>query len=294
MLIDTHAHLNFNAFKDDADEIIDQCFKNDIWMINVGSQFSTSKRAVQIAEKYSEGVYAAIGLHPIHAIPHQFDVNEVSPSFKSKPEEFDANQYRELAKSKKVVALGEIGLDYSYAKTGKDKEAQKKAFISQLELAKELSLPVIIHCREAWTDLIKILKLEIKTLSTLDNLDTYLSACRGGLEIRNSKLEIRGVAHFFSGTIEDAQKLLNMGFLMSFTGVITFTKDYDKVIKEIPLEKIMVETDCPYVTPVPFRGKRNLPLYVEYVAQKIAEIKNVSFEEVVEQTTKNAQNLFKI
>ncbi len=272
MLIDTHAHLNFNAFKDDADKIIDQCLKNNIWMINVGSQYSTSKRTIEIAEKYPEGAYAAIGLHPIHAISHQVDVNEVSSSFKSKPEKFDAEQYRELAKSKKVVALGEIGLDYSYAKTEKDKKAQKKAFVSQIHLAQELNLPFIIHCRDAWKNLIEILK-------------QYYDK-------NNQKLN--GVAHFFSGTIEDAQKLLDMGFLMSFTGVITFTKDYDKVIKEIPLRKIMVETDCPYVAPVPFRGKRNLPLYVEYVAKRISEIKNVSFEEVAEITTKNAKNLFKI
>ena len=281
MLIDTHAHLNFNAFKDDADKIIDQCFKNNVWMINVGSQYSTSKRAVEIAEKYPEGVYAAIGLHPIHAIPHQFDVNEVSPSFKSKPEEFDAHQYRELAKSKKVVALGEIGLDYSSvkqdtvyscAKTEKDKRAQKKAFISQIHLAQELNLPFIIHCRDAWKDVIEILK-------------QYHNQ-------NNQKLN--GVAHFFSGTLKDSKKLLDMGFLVSFTGVITFTHAYDKAIEKIPLRKMMIETDCPYVSPVPFRGKRNLPLYVEYVAKRIAEIKNVSFKEVAKTTTKNAKNLFKI
>ncbi len=276
MLIDTHAHLNFNAFKDDANKIIDQCFKNNIWMINVGTQYLTSERAVQIAQKYPEGVYAAIGLHPIHAIAHQVDVNEVSPSFKSRPEEFDIDKYRELAKSKKVVAIGEIGLDYSYTKTGKDKRAQKKAFIAQIRLAQELSLPFIIHCRDAWQDVIEI-------------LEQYYGKTQA---INNQKLN--GVAHFFSGTIEDGKKLLDMGFLVSFTGVITFTKDYNKVIKEIPLEKIMIETDCPYVTPVPFRGKRNLPLYVEYVARKIAEIKNVSFEKIAEITTRNAKNLFRI
>jgi len=271
MLIDTHAHLNFNAFKDDADKIIDQCFKNNIWMINVGSQYETSKHAVQIAEKYNEGVYATIGLHPIHAIAHQIDVNEVNPSFKSKLEEFDIHKYRELAKSKKVIAIGEIGLDYSYAKTEEEKEAQKKAFVVQIQLAQKLKLPIIIHCREAWKDVLAILKNYY--------LPNYSKA---------------GVAHFFSGTIEDSKKLLSMGFLMSFTGVITFTKDYDKVIEKIPLEKIMIETDSPYVAPVPFRGKRNLPLYVEYMARRIAEIKNVSFKEVAEQTTKNARNLFNI
>jgi TatD DNase family protein len=286
MLIDTHAHLNFNAFKDDADKIINQCLKSNIWVINVGSQYETSKRAVQIAEKYDKGVYATIGLHPIHAIPSSIDVNEVNPSFKSCPEEFDAKKYKELAKSKKVVAVGEIGLDYSYAKTRKDKEAQKKAFVSQIHLAQELGLPIIIHCRDAWQDLISILKFKIQTFPPRFSRETG--------RFFNSKFKIRGVAHFFSGTLKDSKKLLDMGFLMSFTGVITFTKDYDKVIKEIPLKKIMIETDCPYVSPVPFRGKRNLPLYVKYIAKRIAGIKNISFEEVAEITTQNAKNLFKI
>ncbi|MFA6436955.1 MAG: TatD family hydrolase [Candidatus Paceibacterota bacterium] len=274
MLIDTHAHLNFNAFKDDHNQVIDQCFKNDIQLINVGSQYETSKRAVEIAERYKTGVWAAIGLHPIHAIPNQVDVNEVEPSFKSRPEEFDAKKYEILAKSKKVVAIGEIGLDYTYAKTEEDKEAQKKSFKQQVLFAQKLNLPIIIHCREAWKDLVKILKFEI----------------------RNSKFEIplRGTAHFFSGTKEDAREMIELGFLISFTGVITFTKAYDEIIKETPLEKLMVETDCPYVAPVPFRGKKNLPLYVKYVAERIAEIKGIGFQEVAQVTTQNAKTLFKL
>ena len=268
MLIDTHAHLNFAAFKDDTDKVIDQCLENDLWMINVGSQYSTSRRAVTIAEKYPEGIYAAIGLHPIHAIPHEVDVNEVNPSFKSSVEEFNADKYKELAKSKKVVAIGEIGLDYSYAKNDTDKKTQKKVFIEQLNLARKLSLPVIIHCRDAWKDLIKILK--------------------------ESGEGVKGVGHFFPGSLEDAKELIDMGFLISFTGVITFAKTYDEIIKNIPLDKLMVETDCPYVSPVPFRGKRNMPLYVKYVVKRISEIKEVSESEVAKITTKNAKELFKI
>jgi len=275
MLIDTHAHLNFNAFKNNRDRVIDQCFKNDIQLINVGSQYETSKRAVEIAEKYETGIWAAIGLHPIHAIPNQVDVNEVEPNFKSRPEEFDAEIYKTLAKSKKVVAIGEIGLDYTYTKTESDKRAQKESFRQQLAFAQKLNLPVIVHCREAWKDLIRILK------------EFY--------EVRNTKYKIRnGVAHFFSGSKEDAKTLIGMGFLISFTGVITFTKAYDEVIKEMPLEKLMVETDCPYVAPVPFRGQKNLPLYVKYVAERIAEIKGIGFSEVAKITTENAQALFKL
>jgi len=277
MLIDTHAHLNFSAFKNDADEIIDQCFKNDIQLINVGSQYETSKRAVEIAEKYKAGVWAAIGLHPIHAIPNQIDVNEVEPSFKSRPEEFDAEKYEALAKSKKVVAIGEIGLDYTYAKTEEDKEVQKKSFRKQLVFAQKLKLPVIVHCRDAFKDLIEILE------------EFY------GLESKVYSLKSpRGVAHFFSGTKENAKEMIELGFLISFTGVVTFTRAYDEIIKETPLGKLMVETDCPYVAPVPFRGQKNLPLYVKYIAERIAEIKGISFSKVAQVTAQNAQALFKL
>jgi len=276
MLIDTHSHLNFRAFKDDADEIIGQCLKNDIWMINVGSQYETSKCAVEIAEKYKTGVWAAIGLHPIHAIPNPIDVNEVKPGFTTKPEIFDPQKYEALLESKRVVAIGEIGLDYSYVKTEEDKAIQQKSFRDQLAFAQKSNLPIIIHCRNAWKDLVKILQ------------DFY---SHKPYAISHKLL---GVAHFFSGTKQDARALIEMGFLISFTGVITFTHDYDDVINEIPLEKLMVETDCPYVAPVPFRGKRNLPLYVRYVAERIAEINGVSMSQVEKITTKNAQELFKL
>jgi TatD DNase family protein len=278
MLIDTHAHLNFSAFKNDYGRVIDQCFKNDVQIVNVGSQYETSKRAVEIAEKYKAGVWAAIGLHPIHAIPNQVDVNEVEPNFKSRPEEFDAKKYEILAKSKKVVAIGEIGLDYTYAKTEENKEAQKKSFKQQVLFAQKLNLPVIIHCREAWNDLVEI----IKQFHGLES------------KVYSLKSPLRGVVHFFSGSKEDAKALIGMGFLISFTGVITFTKAYDEIIKETPLEKLMVETDCPYVAPVPFRGRKNLPLYVKYVAERIAEIKDIGFSEVAQVTTENAKKLFKL
>ncbi len=271
MFIDTHAHLNFNAFKDDAAQIIQACLSENIWMINVGSQYETSKRAVQVAEKYTKGVYAAIGIHPIHTLPTPVDVNEVTPAFKSRPEKFIKEKYLELAKSKKVVAIGEIGLDYTYAKTKKEQNIQKEVFIAQIQLAKELNLPIIIHCREAWHDTLKIIK-----------------------EFYGPQHKFNGVAHFFSGTKENAETLLELGFLVSFTGVITFTSAYNKNIREIPLEKIMIETDSPYVAPVPHRGKKNTPLYVKYIAQKIADIKGISLEKVAEATTKNAKNLFRL
>lgn len=259
MLIDTHAHLNFNAYQNDLDEVIRRSLDNDVWMLNVGSQYETSKKAVEIAENYQEGVWAAVGLHPIH-------VNE---------EGFYYEKYKDLAKSKKMVAIGETGLDYYYRPKSKTKleqfkNKQKEAFLKHLELAKELKLPIIFHCRVAHDDLLDILNQQ--------------------LAISNQQL--RGVIHCFTGTWEQAKKYLEMGFYLGFNGII-FKLNLDEVIKKTPLEKILVETDCPYLTPVPMEG-RNEPIYVKYVAQKISEIKNISFDKVAEITTQNAKKLFKI
>lgn len=274
MLIDTHAHLNFNAYKNDTDEVIRRALDNDVWIINVGSQYTTSKRAVEIAEKYPESVYAAVGLHPIHLSQRIFktkvDTEEIE--FKTQEEEFDTRLYKELASSKKVVAIGEIGLDYYYRPKGKTKleqfkQKQKEVFLKHLDLAQELNLPVIFHCRSAHDDLIIILE-------------------------HYNNTTIRGAIHCFTGTWEQAQKYMDMGFYLGLNGII-FKMDLDDVIKNAPLEKILLETDCPYLTPEPMIG-RNEPLYVKYVAQKIAELKNMSIEEVSVETTKNAKALFKI
>ncbi len=181
-------------------------------------------------------------------------------------EGFDADYYRELAKHPRVVAVGECGMDSVRSRTGK--EAQKEVFIKQIELALEIGKPLILHCRDSHKEVLEILK-------------SY-----GG--------EFKGDVHFFSGKREDAERYLEMGFSFSFTGVITFTRDYDEVIKKLPLGKIMVETDAPFVAPRPWRGKRCEPAYVEEVARRIAEIKNISYEEAAEITTENAIKLFKL
>ncbi len=250
MLIDTHTHLNFKAFVKDYKEVIKRTLDEDVWMINVGSNFATSRRAVEIAEEYKEGVYAAIGLHPIHV----------------GDEKFDTSKYRKLSKSSKVVAVGETGLDYYHDQLTKD--LQRDIFTKQLELAKELNKPVIIHCRNAHSDLTEILKKQPKAK--------------------------RGVVHCFMGRWSQAQEYLKMGFLISFTGVITYVNDYDKAILNIPLEKLMLDTDTPYMTPEPYRGQRNEPRYCKYIAQKIAKVKDISFEEVIKATTENARRLFGI
>ena len=280
MLIDTHAHLNFNAYKNDVDEVIKRTLENNTWIINIGTQYETSKKAVEIAQKYEKGAYAAIGLHPIHLetklVKIKIDPEEIQ-QFNSKEEEFDYKRYKELAQSEKVVAIGEIGLDYYYKPKTKRKlelfkEKQKEALLKQLELAKELNLPVIFHCRMGHKDLIEILS-------------------------ENSALRPqKAVAHGFVGNLEELQKYLDFGFYIGFNGIIFKSIagiDFEKNIKETPLEKILIETDCPYLTPPQAEG-RNEPICVKYVAEKIAEIKNLSFQDLAKITTENAKNLFKI
>jgi len=257
MLIDTHAHVNFKDFKNDANEVIQRSLDNNVWMINVGSQYATSKRAVEMAEKYPEGVYAAIGLHPIHS-----------------GEEFSYEKYKDLAKSKKVVAIGEIGLDYK-SEYVSFKERQKEVLIKQLDLAKELNLPVILHCRMAHDDLLEI----------ISNFQFPISK--------------PGVIHCFTGSWVEAEKYLKMGFYLGFNGII-FKLNLDEVIEKTSLDRILIETDCPYLTPLPAVASakagplRNEPLYVKYIAEKIAKLKNITLEEVAEATTKNAKKIFDI
>lgn len=281
MLIDTHTHTNFDAFKDDYKKVIDRALGENIRLINVGSDLATSKRAVEIANEYTEGVYphtsrgvgvyAAVGLHPTES-----------------GEDFNEQEFLELAQNEKVVGIGETGLDFFRVKSeeavpagrqGKEKsiiDKQKELFIKHIELAQKVGKPLIIHCRDAHDDLLKILQTQFGEVQP------------------PTEVEPRGVMHFFTGTLEQARKYIDLGFYVSFSGVITFAKDYDIIVKELPLDKILTETDAPYVSPVPMRGKRNEPLYVKYVAQKIAELKGISFEEVAKQTTENAKRLFKI
>jgi TatD DNase family protein len=279
-LIDTHSHLNFNSFKEDLDETTKRTLDADFWMINVGSQSSTSERAVKIAEQYKEGVYASVGLHPAHLCESHIDESEMEKiHVKTRSEEFDYNFYKNLAKSGKVVAIGECGLDYTYLPADCDREAeikkQKDTFRAQIKLAKELEKPLIIHSRDTHEDTLAILKEEADGL--------------------------KAVLHCYVGNWAQAQEYLNLGFFISFTGIITFKvkeklaekqKELLEVVEKAPIDRIMVETDAPYLSPDPHRGKRNEPLYVEFVARKIAEIKGLSFEEVAEQTTKNAVEFF--
>lgn len=291
MLIDTHAHINFKAYSEDGDEVIERALDNNVWIINVGSQYSSSKRAVEYAQKYPKGVYAAIGLHPLHLEDVKVDILE-EDKFESRKETLDLEKYKKLADNPKIIALGEIGLDYYHIKNGKGvkvellghsfgnlnarltteiENTQKQIFSEQLKLAAEIDKPVIVHCRSANQDTFNILK-----------------------QTKGKHTNLRGVIHCFNDSLEQAKKYIDLGFFIGFNGLITFAREWDEVIKNVELDKILLETDCPYLTPAPFRGKRNEPRYVEYVGRKIAEIKGVEFEKVAEQTTKNAVGLFGI
>ncbi|MDD2753201.1 MAG: TatD family hydrolase [Candidatus Portnoybacteria bacterium] len=273
MLIDTHAHINFSAYKDDGDEVVRRALKENTWLINVGSERKTSQRAVEYAQKYGRGVFAAVGLHPGSLRAQEIETkvdDQETVNFKMEAEEFDYEHYKNLAQQDMVVAIGEIGLDY-YRNIAKP-ELQKEVLLEQLGLAECLQKPVMLHCREAHDDLLKILK----TWTMVGNKP------------------LRGVIHSFSGRWNQAEQYLNMGFYLGFNGIITFARDYDRAVKEMPLERLLLETDCPYLTPEPFRGKRNEPSYVKYVAQKVAELRGISLEEVAEATTANAKKLFGI
>ncbi|MEK7575840.1 MAG: TatD family hydrolase [Patescibacteria group bacterium] len=251
---DIHSHINFSDFDRDREDVIERSLGGGVWMINIGSDFLSSRKALEIAERYDKGVYASVGLHP----------ND------NKDEIFQMENYSQLAKNNKVVAIGECGLDLKNQKS--NLKNQKDIFEEQIKLAIKLDKPLMIHCREAHEEVIKI-------------LNTYYL-------IHNTKL--RGNIHFFSGDWEIAQKYFNLGFTISFTGVITFTRQYDEIIKKAPLEKIMIETDAPFVAPVPHRGERNEPLYVKKIAKKIAEIRKESYEKVAKVTTDNALKFFNI
>ncbi len=278
--IDIHSHTNFKAFDEDREATIRRALDNDTWVINVGTQIDTSRKAVEMANQYDEGVYAIIGLHPIHTGASYHDTKELGEegkAFTSRGEHFDKDAYRELLKDPKVVGIGECGLDY-YRCTEETIAKQKEAFIEQIELANEFNKPLMLHIRNG----------SIDSPQAIPGRNAYADV----LIILKEYAKVKGDVHFFAGTLADAKAFNDFGFTLSFTGVITFTHDYDEVVRATPLDMIMSETDSPYITPTPYRGKRNEPLYVEEVVKKIAEIKGLPLEEVSKALVSNARRVF--
>ncbi len=249
-LVDTHCHLDNEKFDEDRLEVIERIKENLEFCVNIGYDLASSKKSLELAKEY-DFIYAVIGVHPIDIAEYDEEVEK---------------ELELLGKNPKVVAIGEIGLDYHWMT--EPKEVQQERFKKQLELAERLNKPVVIHTRDAMEDTVNILK-----------------------EYPN----ITGVIHCYPGSLETAKQLVDR-FYLGIGGTLTFknSKKAVEVVKDIPLDRIVIETDCPYLTPEPFRGKRNEPIYVEYVAKKIAEIKEISVEDVTKITTENAKKLYRI
>jgi len=298
--IDIHAHTNFKAFEDDRDAVIRRALDNDTHIINIGTQYDTSKKAVEMTNEY-EGVYACIGLHPIHTGASYHDHEELGEDgqeFTSRGEIFDKEKYRELSTLGKVVGIGECGLDY-YHMDKESIEKQKAAFITQIELANELNLPLMLHVRNnpASTDANQGGPTD-KTHNAY--FDVYELIKKHSTRFAEVGLpQIIGVSHFFAGSVEDMKRFVEIGVYISFAGPITYKPkpeicDYISVIKETPLNMILADTDSPYVAPLPHRGTKNEPLYVREIVKKIAEIKGLNEEEVAENIITNAKKIFKL
>ena len=254
MLFDTHVHLNDEQYDQDLKEVIQNALDAGVEkMVVVGFDRPTITKAMALIEEY-DFLYASIGWHPVDAI----DMTEN-----------DLQWIEELSSHPKVVAIGEMGLDYHWDKSPKD--IQKEVFRKQIRLAKKVNLPIIIHNREATQDIVEILKEEKAS-------------------------EVGGIMHCFSGSVDTAKECINMNFFISLGGPVTFknAKKPKEIAKEIPLSQLLIETDCPYLAPHPYRGKRNEPAYVKLVAEQIAEIKELTYEEVVAQTYQNAKKIFGI
>ena len=252
-MIDSHAHLDEERFDEDRDELIKSLKENAIsYVINPSSDMETSRRVVELSNKY-DNIFAAVGIHPHDA-----------EGFK----EEDLDELRELSKDERVVAIGEIGLDYYYDNS--PREIQKEVFRKQLQLAYELDLPVIIHTRDAMGDTYDILK--------------------------EFEGRVRGVMHCYTGSIEMAEKFIKMGFYISIAGPVTFKNAVNvrEMAKQIPLERLLIETDSPYLAPVPNIGKRNDPTNVRYVADMLANLKEIQIDKIIEHSRENTVELFSL
>ncbi len=277
--IDAHTHVNFSAYDADRAEVVKRAAEAGVVMINVGTQLDTSRAAVEMAEK-NDGVFAIVGLHPIHTTKSHHDVAELGEegkAFTSRGETLDdatLAEYKKMLAHPKVVGVGECGLDY-YRLDPSSVAKQREDFSRQIALANEAGKPLMLHIRPA-------------TEAGAPN------AYRDAHEILKALTKVRGDVHFFAGSYEEAKLFLDLGFTISFTGVITFARSYDEVVKNVPLDSILSETDAPYVTPAPFRGKRNEPIYVREVVKKIAELRGEDFEKVRAQLLANAQKMFSL
>ena len=298
---DAHTHLQFAAYDEDREEVFERSIAAGVGMNIVGTQVDTSRAAVDFANTH-EGAWATVGLHPIHTSKSFHDVQELGPSFAearltvgqatagkgstggftSRGEVFDFDVYETMAREPKVVAIGECGLDY-FRLDEETKKVQTEAFVAQIELANKVNKPLMLHIRSG-----KPVRPDGGNGEVANN------AYGDALELLKAHAKVQGDVHFFAGSWETAKKFLDLGFTLSFTGVITFAKDYEEVIRNTPLNMLLSETDAPYVTPAPHRGKRNESMYIPDIVRKMAEIKSLSEDDVAAQLLQNAKRAFKL
>lgn len=291
---DAHTHLQFAAYDEDREEAFTRSREAGVGMNLVGTQLDTSRAAVECANTHDK-VWASVGLHPIHTAKSFHDEKELGPSFAkategkpdrngftSRGEQFDISSYEPLAREQKVIAIGECGLDY-YRLDEETKKVQTENFVAQIELANKVKKPLMLHIRSGKF-----------TRQDGGHGKAENSAYDDAVELLKAHSKVQGDVHFFAGSWETAKKFLDIGFTLSFTGVITFAKDYEEVVRNTPLDMILSETDAPYVTPAPNRGKRNEPMYIPDIVRKIAEIKGIEEDVATEQILRNSQRIFNV
>lgn len=253
MFIDTHTHLQFESYDEDREMVIQRAIKSDVEaLITIGTDLKSSKKALDLAENFAV-IFASVGIHPN-------DCEKISQS--------DIDKIVEMAQKEKTIAIGEIGLDYYRMQA--PKETQQEILKKQIQIARELTLPIIIHNRDAHDDIYNVLKKE-------------------------KAEEISGVFHSFTGDLDFLESILALNYHVSFTGPVTFKNtNYNQLIERVPIEQLLLETDSPFLAPVPFRGKRNEPSYIRFIAEKISQVKEISVDKLAEITSENAKSLFRL
>src|SRR3989344_41834 len=267
-IFDSHCHPQMEQYDNDRDEMLKRAKDAGVFMICVGTDLETSKKGIELAEK-NDNIWATVGHHP-NDIP-----DDLSQSFMI---------YHKALRNSKVVGIGEVGLDYYRTPESEKQEIKKEILVKFLDLAMEYNKPVILHSRDSVKG--STGRVHADMISIIENWK---------LKIENSARPWRaGVAHSFTGNIDDARKYLDLGFYLGFNGILTFARQYDDIVKYAPIDRILLETDAPFLSPEPYRGKRNEPAHVVEVAKKVAELKNEPLDRVIDQTTGNCRKLFQI
>ncbi|MEX2144895.1 MAG: TatD family hydrolase [Candidatus Spechtbacterales bacterium] len=278
MFIDTHAHLNFSAFEADFTDVLKSALNSDMGIIMPGTQYESSKKGVELSEKLNDGrVWAAVGLHPIHLESGEADSSETKTTQAFYKEEFNKDKYFELAKSPQTVAVGEVGLDYWNRPKNKEEgsiyaQKQIETLKMQLDLALELKKPVILHCRVAHKDMLRLLAEHPIT--------------------NNPPAGGPGVIHSYTGSVKQLNKFLKMGYCIGINGLVFKLDLMADAVKAVPLERMLLETDSPYLTPPEAGDLRNEPVNIKYIARRVAELKGIALQEIEKQTTENSKRVF--